>query len=155
MGFIEHLHRDRVVVGLEVKDKSDLFGKLADIAAGFGIGPPRDEIERKLWEREETMSTGIGNGVGIPHTLLEAVDELKAFLVTLGRSIPYDAIDGAPVQLIVLIFGNPRDPGTSLKALAVLGRIMRDRKFIQEICRTEDPDAILELIREKEQKRRR
>jgi len=154
VGFIDHLHRDRVIVGLEVKDKSDLFEKLAEIAAGCGIGPSRDEIERKLREREETMSTGIGNGVGIPHSLLEEVEELKAFLVTLERPIPYDAIDGAPVQLIVLIFGNPGDPGTSLKALAVLGRIMRDRTFIQEICSTEDPDAILEIIRDKEQKRR-
>ena len=153
MSFIRHLVRSRIITGLGVKDKKELLQKLADIAAASGIGTSRDEIEHKLIEREETMSTGIGNGVGIPHTLLEEVDALKAFVILLEKPIPYDAIDDEPVGLIVLMFGNRRDPETSLRALAVLGRMMRDRSFIEAVLATADPDGIIDLIRDKEQKR--
>ena len=155
MGFIEHLHRDRIVLGLEVKDKDELFRRLADIAHGAGIGSSRDEVEERLREREETMSTGIGYGVGIPHALLESLDGLTAFIVTLCSPIPYDAIDGEPVRLLVLMFGTPDDPGTSLKALAVLGRIMRDQAFIGSLCSAGGPDEIFETIRKKEAERGR
>lgn len=153
MGLIEHLDVSRVHLGLEVENKDDLFSSLAELAHDRGVGESSTIVEHKLRERESTMSTGIGNGVGIPHTLMEGLDTLQAFLVTLKHPIPYDSIDGIDVSLIFLLFGNPDDPRTSLQALAVLGRIMRDRGFVEALVNTDKPEEILDMIKAREERR--
>ena len=153
MGLIEHLDADRVHLGLDVANKDDLFAALADLAHDGGVGTSNAIVERKLREREATMSTGIGNGVGIPHALMEGLESLQVFLVILERPIPYDSIDGVDVSLIVLLFGNPDDPGTSLQALAVLGRIMRDPGFVEALVHADRPEEILDMVKAREERR--
>jgi len=153
VGLIEHLDADRIHLGLDVANKDDLFSALAELAHNQGVGASSKLVERKLREREDTMSTGIGGGVGIPHALMEGLDSLQAFLVILDHPIPYDSIDGVDVSLIVLLFGNPDDPGTSLRALAVLGRIMRDPGFVEALVHADRPEAVLDMVKAREERR--
>lgn len=101
MAFIRFLKKEHVRVHVEVKSKDDLLAVLSSLAGDSGLGVRPEILYRKLLERERTMSTGIGNGVGVPHTLLEGIRELQAWVLTLKEPIPFDAVDGQPVAVVV------------------------------------------------------
>ncbi len=123
------------------------------VVAESGIGIPQETLREKLFEREQTMSTGIGNAVGVPHTLVEGIQGLHAYVVTLEEPIPFDAVDREPVIVVIGLFGDPDTPNLSLGALATLGRILRDERFVQSLWKARTKEEVYRLLSEKEEKK--
>jgi mannitol/fructose-specific phosphotransferase system IIA component (Ntr-type) len=123
------------------------------VVAESGIGIPQETLREKLFEREQTMSTGIGNAVGVPHTLVEGITGLHAYVVTLEKPISFDAVDSEPVVVVIGLFGDPETPNLSLGALATLGRILRDERFVQSLWKAPTKEEVYRLLSEKEQKK--
>ena len=121
--------------------------------ADSGIGLDQAVLKMKLIERERTMSTGIGNGVGVPHTLVEGVQGLHAFVLTLQDPIPFDSVDRKPVVVVIGLFGDPERPNLSLGALATLGRVLRDESFIDSLWKARDSEDVFRLFEDKELKK--
>ena len=110
----------------------------------------RDEVFRVLMERELLGSTGIGYGIAIPHAKLRYRGDP---IIVFGRSmtgIPYDALDGKPVNLIFLLLAGEHDLELYLKLLARISRFLKDRAFRGRLMDVAGADALYDTIREQD-----
>jgi mannitol/fructose-specific phosphotransferase system IIA component (Ntr-type) len=109
-------------------------------ALPLGDGGPtaREEVLKAVFEREKVMSTGIGRGVALPHGKCEAVPGLLAAVGITKNPVPYEAIDGKPCRIFVLLVANPRTTHPHIQALATLSKILNDpaRKAALETARS-------------------
>jgi len=153
LAFIQYLKSNHIEIHRPETSKEDVLSFLAVKAEESGVGISREILSSKLFERENTMSTGIGNAVGVPHTLVEGIQGLHAFVLTLQQPIPYDSVDGKPVCVIFGLFGDPDSPRLSLGALATLGRILREEDFVLSLWNAKSPEVVYQLLEEKEFKR--
>jgi PTS system nitrogen regulatory IIA component len=100
-----------------------------------------------LLDREKLGSTGVGEGIAIPHGKLAGLPKI---VVGFGRSktgVHFDAIDGKPVQILFLLIAPEDSPGTHLKALARISRLLKDVAFRQRLLAAQGADELMEIIR--------
>ena len=142
----ELIEPDRVLAGLRVNDKPQLLQELARrVAPATGIGTGL--ILDALQSRERLGSTGLGRGFALPHARLPGLATLCGLFARLARPIDFDAIDGAPVDLVFLLLA-PEDAGKEhLSALAAISRPLRDAAFAQDLRRAKSSEAAFELLR--------
>lgn len=127
MKLSEILTLERIDTHLEAADKPDVLRALSRLIASerSGAGEP-SSIERVLDEREKLASTGIGDGVAIPHGRVAGLDHFVAALAIRREGVPFDAIDGRPASIFFAVVGPERAAGEHLKCLARIGRVLRD-----------------------------
>jgi PTS system nitrogen regulatory IIA component len=139
----------RVVVrrsqGAERLDKRSAVHVLSELLAG-GSGLPVAEVERVLLEREALQSTGIGDGVAIPHGAMAELTGQCAAILVVPDGVPFDAIDGGDVNILVAVIGPKRASGEHLKTLARVSRILRNREFRQRLLGSESGAEAFELL---------
>ena len=153
MALLRYLKPEHIFIRCPLETKDGVLDWLSMVVAESGIGIAQETLRENLLEREQTMSTGIGNAVGVPHTLVEGIKGLHAYVITLERPIPFDAVDGKPVVVIIGLFGDPETPNLSLGALATLGRILRDERFVQSLWKARTKEEVYRLLAEKEAKK--
>ena len=103
-----------------------------------------------LLEREKLGSTGIGDGIAIPHGKLAGLDEM---VVAFGRSregIDFEAMDGKPVHLFFLLMAPENSAGQHLKALAKISRMLKDAGFRKNLLEAKTHDDLVRIIAEKD-----
>ncbi len=140
-----HILPDRIVINLEARDKSAVLDALANRASAV-CGVEASLIALKLFEREEHGSTGIGNGIAIPHCRLPEMQNVCAFFAHLKTPVDFDAADGKPVDLIFLLLSPLNGSTEHLKDLSRISRMMRDettRSNLRECKTPEDAYNIL------------
>jgi len=135
----------QVLLGLRVIDKAELLGELARRAAR-AVSLPPTTILRALQAREELGSTGLGRGFALPHARLDGLPNFYALCVRLQRPIEYEAIDGKPVDLVILLLTPEAASAQHLATLAALSRPLRDEAFVQKLRRAPDPVALHRLL---------
>lgn len=108
---------------------------------------------RVLCERESLQSTGIGDGVAIPHGSLDGLEAQRAALLVCPDGLPFDAIDGRPVRILFAVVGPKRTTGEHLKTLARVSRLLRDPSFRQKLLAAREGSQAWELVREAESDR--
>jgi PTS system nitrogen regulatory IIA component len=134
-----------VVAQLRAPTKRQVLQELAR-RAGTVTGVADRRIYDALAERERLGTTGIGNGVAIPHCRLVELDRLCGLFARLERPIPYDAIDDEPVDLLFVLLA-PADAGAEhLKALARVSRLLRDRAMCEKLRGANSADALYALL---------
>jgi len=134
-----------IVSPLIATTKKDALLELAQRAAEIS-GQPAREIYDALLQRERLGSTGIGDGVAIPHGKLAKLPRIYGVFARSERPLDFDALDGAPVDLIFLLI-TPESAGADhLKALACAARMLRDPKTVAALRKTRDPQALYDLI---------
>ena len=153
MALVQYLKPENIYIHCPLDTKDAVLEWLSMVVAESGIGIPQETISEKLFEREQTMSTGIGNAVGVPHTLVEGITGLHAYVVTLKEPIPFDSVDRKPVVVVIGLFGDPETPHLSLGALATLGRILRDERFVRSLWKAHTKEEVYRLLSEKEEKK--
>jgi len=146
----EILSSDRVRVatrGSDLKSKDDALRALAELL-GSGLSTPTGgDFYRVLCEREGLQSTGIGDGVAIPHGALENLGAQLAALLICPDGVPFDAIDGHPVHILFAVVGPKRATGEHLKTLARISRLLRDSSFREKLLSSPDRVQAYALIR--------
>ncbi|HEV2188619.1 MAG TPA: PTS IIA-like nitrogen regulatory protein PtsN [Stellaceae bacterium] len=136
-----------VIAQLRAPTKRQVLQELAR-RAGTVTGIADRRIYDALAERERLGTTGIGNGVAIPHCRLVELDRLCGLFARLERPIPYDAIDDEPVDLLFVLLA-PADAGAEhLKALARVSRLLRDRAMCEKLRGANSADALYALLTE-------
>ena len=134
-----------VVAQLRVSSKKQALQELAKRAAAM-TGINDRAIYDVLVERERLGTTGIGNGIAIPHGKLQGLARLSGIFARLERPIPFEAIDDQPVDLIFVLLA-PEDAGADhLKALARVSRLLRDRVMCEKLRGTDNADALYALL---------
>ena len=104
------------------------------------------EIFDAVWQREKLGSTGVGNGVAIPHAKLAKCTRIHGIFARLDRPIDFEALDGAPVDLVFMLLA-PEDAGADhLKALARIARVLRDPSFAAKLRASRDANTIFALL---------
>ncbi len=141
----------RIKTDLEAEDKEEVFEELVDLlVSDRTIGADRDEILAAIREREEKMSTGIKNGIALPHGKTGAVRGIGGALGISRRGIDYDALDGEPVHLVVLLVSSKDDSERHLTTLKKMALLLENREFYQSMIGAEDPEKAFQILRSHE-----
>ncbi|GAC1335197.1 MAG: PTS IIA-like nitrogen regulatory protein PtsN [Beijerinckiaceae bacterium] len=130
---------------LRVNTKKQALQELSE-KAGALSGLTAREIFDALLQRERLGSTGVGNGIAIPHGKLAKVKRIFGIFARLERPIDFDALDGAPVDLIFLLVAPEAAGADHLKALAQVARMFRDSAFVAKIRATRDASALYSVL---------
>ena len=147
MEIAEMISPSSVVANLRVTSKKQALQELAKKAAEV-TGQPERAIFEVLIERERLGTTGVGNGIAIPHGKLPGLDRLYGLFARLDTPIEFDAIDEQPVDLICLLLAPETAGADHLKALARISRLLRDGTICKKLRGSETPDAIYALLTE-------
>ncbi len=152
MKITEILVPEAVIVDLKSSAKRDV---LAEMVHGLVVAQPSVDENRLLdvlIERESLQSTGIGEGVAIPHGKLPGLDRLMAGFARSAAGVDFDSIDGEPTTLFFLLVVPEHSGGQHLKALARISRFLRDESFRKKLVEASSVDDILRAIGEEDEK---
>jgi PTS system nitrogen regulatory IIA component len=136
---------DRVVANLRATSKKQALQDLARRAAEI-TDPSERAIFSVLMKRERLGTTGVGNGIAIPHGKLPTLDRLYGVFARLEHPIDFDSIDDRPVDLIFLLLAPESSGADHLKALARVSRLLRDKTACEKLRGTDDPEALYALL---------
>ena len=150
----EILDKRAIKIGLESTDKEGALKELVNVLFQVRNIGDQKAVVKALVEREELGSTGIGQGIAIPHGKTEKVDEIIAVMGISHKGVNFDALDGEPVFIFFLLVTPKDTSGPHLKALAQISRLLRDTYFCELIRRCKQPEEVYQLIRNEEEKKR-
>jgi PTS system nitrogen regulatory IIA component len=134
-----------VVPALKANNKKKAIQELAARAAKLS-GQNERAILEVLMQREKLGSTGVGNGVAIPHGKLPKLDKLFGMFVRLEKAIDFESLDGQPVDLIFLLLAPETAGADHLKALARVARLLRDPDVARKLRDSRDADALYAVL---------
>ena len=110
------------------------------------LGLNADEVSTQIAKREELGSTGVGNGVALPHARLRGLKEPFGLLARLRRGIDFEAIDDQPVDIVFLLLLPDAPDDAQLNALACVARALRDPEALQRVRRATDRETLVRAI---------
>ncbi len=140
------IQTDLIIGNLSATSKRQAFRHIAERTALLYNGPAEVLLDALL-ERERIGTTGIGAGVAIPHVKVAGVTRAYGVLVRLAQPVDYDAIDGAPVDIVFMLLA-PADAKTTqhLKVLAQMSRFLKDPAVVAQIRSTPDESLIGTMV---------
>ena len=136
---------DSVIANLRVTSKKQALQELARAAAGL-VDADERQVFDVLMERERLGTTGVGNGIAIPHGKLPGLDRLYGLFARMERPIDFQAIDEQPVDLIFLLLAPESAGADHLKALARVSRLLRDRATCDKLRGTDSAEALFAIL---------
>ena len=150
MNIQDMLKKEFIIEDLKSRTKKETLVELADVFLRDDKDIDRDAMIEVLLEREKLGSTGIGDGIAIPHGKLAGLEKL---VVSFGRSrggVDFDSLDGKPVYIFFLLMAPENSAGQHLKALARISRMLKDVSFRESLINAESSENIYDLIVEKD-----
>ena len=145
MPLTDILSPDAIFSALRVNGKKQALQEMSERAAQVS-GLPAREIFDALLQRERLGSTGVGDGIAIPHGKLAKCARIFGIFARLERPIDFEALDGLPVDLIFLLIAPETAGADHLKALAMIARVLRAPSLAAQLRATRDPSAIYSLL---------
>lgn len=145
MRLTDLLTPEAIIPSLKATTKKQALLELSERAADLS-GLSAREIFDGLLQRERLGSTGIGDGIAIPHGKSTKIEHIFGIFARLNRPIDFEALDGAPVDLIFLLIAPESSGADHLKALACAARMLRDPAMVATIRATRDPSVLYSLI---------
>ena len=130
---------ERVRVGLVAATKADVLRAVVALAATSPAVCDAARLLADVEAREATLSTGVGDGLALPHARSPALTETLAAMVTLAAPVPFDALDGAPVRLVLLLAGPDGDPGAHVRLLSRVSRLLSRASVRDRLLAATDP----------------
>ena len=145
MEISELIETGAVFADIKVATKRQALQELAERAAAL-TGLEAREILETLLERERLGTTGVGQGVAIPHGRLNRLDSMVVLFARLDKPIDFDSIDDKQVDLIFMLLAPEAAGADHLKALAKISRLLRDRPTCEKLRSCEGKDALFALL---------
>ena len=146
----KRLPADHIFLDQHLADKDALLRFIAHAFARQGIVGDAEALHRGLLDRERTMSTGIGNGLALPHTANGEAAKESLMLVRLARPMEYTSLDRLPVDVVIALVVPAEDQSLHLRLLAALSRICREPGFMEMVRRASTSEGLWRRIRELE-----
>jgi fructose-specific phosphotransferase system IIA component len=145
------LREDRISTDLRGEDRDDVIEELLGLLAGATEIGDHEEFAQSIEAREDIESTGIGNGIGIPHGITDAVKSVVCAFGVSKTGVDYPSMDGKPVQIVFLL-GVPKEEAREyLSILARICRCFRDGRLRKAIVDADSPRKMIELIGERDE----
>ena len=143
------LSPDRVKIPLVGSTKEDLLRELVD-ALGTDDPSTAESVLEAVRQREAVLSTGIGNGVAIPHGKTPGANRLLLAAGVAPQGAEFEALDGKPVQLFFLLVGPESAAGDHVKALSRIARLVQRDSFRRRLVEASSPQDFYAILTEAE-----
>src|SRR4051794_31507964 len=150
MRLTEILKPQNIKVPLESKVKTDAIGELVTLLSANGELTDAKRVLDSVLDREATRTTGIGNGLAIPHGKCNGTDHLVMAIGKPATPIDFQAIDGKPVTIIWMLTSPPDKTGPHIHALARISRLMTMEKFRQSLNGAQSGEEMFQIIAKQE-----
>ncbi len=150
MKIVDILHADCIIPELHSQNKEEVLEELTTALLKYKGNLNKEALVEGLLVRERLGSTGIGDGIAIPHGKVPDLDEL---IVSFGRStlgIEFDSMDGRPTHLFFLLIAPENSTGIHLRALAKITGLLRSAHFRQRLMESGTREEIFQVIREED-----
>lgn len=151
---MDFLNRKAIIADLKSTEKEGVIRELVEslVAAGL-IKTKKEDIVKTLLAREALGSTGIGQGIGIPHGKSSNIKSLVAAFGLSKNGIDFESLDGEPAHIFFLLLAPEDSAGPHLKALARISRLLKD-KYIRELLKKAESDKdIVKIISDEDNKK--
>jgi PTS system fructose-specific IIA component len=149
MSLLENLKKNNILVKSGAKNRWEIIEEMVDVAVRNKEISSEDSenIKNALIEREKSMSTGIGNGVAIPHCSTSKVSNIITVMALIPKGINFDSIDNEPVKIVILLIV-PKDKLTQhIKTLANIAKMMSDASLREKILTLKSADSIIKTLK--------
>lgn len=146
MNILDILSPKAIKVPLASGDKKGAIDELVDLIANVGLITQPDTLKRVVWEREQQRTTGIGEGLAIPHGKSNSSKNLVIAIGRPAQPLDFGAIDNKPVKLIVLLTSPPDKTSDHIQALGKISRLMADPKFRMAAYQAQSADELYKLF---------
>ena len=148
----EYLKSECIIIDLEAGSKEVLISELAELMLKQYPEIDRDEAMVGLQDRENVLSTGIGNGVAIPHARLQSSSGISVSFGLVQGGTDFDAIDKQPVQIIFLVFFPKDEVGLQPRFLARISRLLTHTSLKEDLLACQTPEEVIDAFRQYEAK---
>src|SRR5690606_3923602 len=145
MELADILSQDSIIACAKVASKRQLLQLLAD-RASERTGIDAQVIFDTLQNREQLGSTGLGNGIAIPHGKIKGLPGVTALFVRLAHPIDFDAVDDQPVDLVVMLLAPEGSGADHLKALSRVARLLRADGVVDKLRSVKDIDKLRDIL---------
>jgi PTS system nitrogen regulatory IIA component len=145
MALADLLQQNAIIPSLKVNSKKQLLQELAAKAADL-TGLPEREIFDVILQRERLGSTGVGNGIAIPHGKLSSISDIAGVFARLDTPIDFEALDDQPVDIVFLLLAPEGAGADHLKALSRVARVLRDADVVAKIRASDSEAAIFACL---------
>jgi PTS system nitrogen regulatory IIA component len=150
MKILDILDKECIIPELRSRTKEEVLEELTGALLDCKAHLDKDALVEVLLERERLGSTGIGDGIAIPHGKVQNLDEL---VLSFGRStqgIEFDSMDGRPTHLFFLLIAPENSAGIHLRALAKISRLLKSSRFRQRLLEAETEEELFQVIHEED-----
>lgn len=148
------LSEDVVESNLEAESRDEVFDELIGCLVENGDLDSDESALKALQDREEILSTGIGEGLAIPHAKMEDIDNFLAAFARIPDGVDFKSLDGKPAHLIFLLLSPKGEAGRHVRVLARVSRILKNANFRERLLEADSADAILDLIAEADEEQK-
>jgi len=152
MNISDLLNEQLIMPNLTGTTKQHVMEEVVEHLATVQNGINAGELLKALLEREKLGSTGIGNGIAIPHGKLAGLSDIILVFARSTGGVPFEAIDGKPIHLIFLLVAPANSTGGHLKALARLSRLLKNDSFRRTLLTASTAQDILRAIAEEDRR---
>ena len=153
MKIMDFLNKKAVSVNIKSTDKEGVIRELVGLLSNATEIKNKEELVSAVLAREALGSTGIGQGIGIPHAKSQNVKELVAAFGLSKNGVDFDSLDGEPAHIFFLLLAPEESAGPHLKALARISRMLKDKYFRELLRKAKDEDEALRIIQEEDSKK--
>jgi len=145
--------QDAIVVDLKATGKEEAIREIVGSlhAAGQVSEADLDSVIRAILGREELGSTGIGQGVAVPHTRHPTVNRLVGTVALSKKGVDFAALDGDPVNIFFLLISPPNQPGDHLRALENISRHLKDERFVSFLRQAKTREQVIDVLNDADQ----
>ncbi len=151
MKISDFLSKDLIIADLRETEKYKVLEELVGFVSQKIAGIDAEELLKVLLDREQMGSTGIGDGIAIPHGKLKDLKQIVAVFGKSSRGVAFDAMDSRPVYLLFLLIAPENSAGVHLKALARLSRLLKRDGFRQKLMNISDAELLYQVIIEEDE----
>ena len=143
---------EAVVDGLRAETKEGVLRELSEAVCRRVPALSPTQLTAILMDREGLGSTGIGEGVAIPHGKIPGIDRLVAVFGRSPAGVQFASLDGKPARLFFLILAPENSAGMHLKALARISRLLKDQRFRERLLTAEGTEGLSQVLREADER---
>jgi fructose-specific phosphotransferase system IIA component len=144
------LTEDLVVTNLQGESKDDIINAIVDLVAVSSKVLDKEKVREAVFEREQIMSTGVGDGFAIPHGKTDAVSDIVAAFAITAQPIDYESLDEKPVRLVFILVSKVNMVGPHIKLLSRISRLMNKPDFRNKLLTMKSSKEIIEMFKNEE-----
>ena len=146
------LKEEHIFLNIEPGDKRSVLEEIVSELKKRGLISKEKGVVDELLKREGLGSTGLEKGIAVPHALIEKIEKPLLALALIRKGINFEAADEMPTYIILLLLGNKNNPGSQLRLLAHICRMVKETKFVEKAKKAKSSRDILLILKKEEDK---